>query len=89
MDNKLTIIDALRIMYRELAQISVPAEQTFTIGIHVGKTLALLKDCISSFEQDQQTKEKEEKTVPMFPQEAAETVESNKEIDAGQEEDSE
>lgn len=89
MDNKLTIIDALRIMHRELAQISVPAEDIFTIGIHVGKALALLKDCISSFEQDQQTKEKKEKTVPMFPQEAAETVESNNEIDAGKEEDSE
>ena len=89
MDNKLTIIDALRIMYRELAQISVPAEQTFTIGIHVGKTLALLKDCISSFEQDQQTREEEEKTVPLFPQEEAEPVKIKKEIEAGLEEKSE
>ncbi len=89
MENQMTIKDVLKIMHDELVQVNVPAEQTFTIGVHVGRALMLLKDCISAIEQNQQTREEEEKTVPLFPQEEAEPVKIKKEIEAGLEEKSE
>lgn len=85
METKMTIKDALKMMYQELSQVNVPAEHTFTIGVHVGRALMLLKDCISAIEQDQQTREEEEKTVPLFPEEA-ETIKPEAETEESQEE---
>lgn len=85
MENQMTIKDVLKMMHDELAQVNVPAEQTFTIGVHVGKTLMLLKDCIASFEQSEQMSEENEKTVPLFPEEA-ETIKPEAETEESQEE---
>ena len=60
MENKMTIKDALKMMYQELSQVSVPAEYTFTIGVHVGRTLLIVKDCLDSIESEEQMKAAEE-----------------------------
>lgn len=61
MENQMTIKDVLKIMHDELVQVNVPAEQTFTIGVHVGKVLLMVKDCLDSIERDEQMKAAEEK----------------------------
>ena len=53
MENKMTVKDALNVAYNELAQVNVPAELTFSIGVHVGKTIMILKDCIDSIEREE------------------------------------
>lgn len=59
METKMTIKDALKLMYQELSQVSVPAEHTFTIGVHVGRTLLIVKDCLDSIEREEQQKPEE------------------------------
>jgi hypothetical protein len=44
---KINLKEALGMVYQELAQISVPAEQTFAIGVHVGRALMIVKDMIN------------------------------------------
>lgn len=77
MENQMTIKDALLIMHQELSQVNVPAEQVFSIGVHVGKVLLILKDCIDSIERNEQMNE--EKTVPLFPEETTKNAEAESE----------
>jgi len=65
METKMTIKDALKMMYQELKQVSVPAEFTFSIGIHVGKSLMILKDCIGAIEQEEQTQAEQQEDVDL------------------------
>jgi len=60
METKMTIKDALKMMNQELSQVSVPAEHTFTIGVHVGRTLLIVKDCLDSIEREEQKEAAEE-----------------------------
>ena len=57
MEEKLTVKDANIMAYKELAQVQVPAELTFSIGVHVGKALLILKDCIESMEKEEKAKQ--------------------------------
>ena len=59
MDNKMTVKDALKVAYNELAQVNVPAELTFSIGVHVGKAIMILRDCIGSIEREEQEQEEQ------------------------------
>lgn len=61
METKMTIKDALKLMYQELSQVNVPAEHTFTIGVHVGRTLLIVKDCLDSIEREEKQKPEESK----------------------------
>ena len=54
METKMTVKDALKVAYSELAQVNVPAELTFGIGVHVGKAIMILRDCIDSIEREEQ-----------------------------------
>lgn len=57
MENKITVKEALKVAYNELAQVNVPAELMFSIGVHVGKAIMILRDCIGSIEQEEQKQE--------------------------------
>lgn len=57
MENQTTVKDALKMAYNELAQVNVPAELTFSIGVHVGRAIMILRDCIGSIEQEEQKQE--------------------------------
>lgn len=59
MENKMTVKDALKMAYNELAQVNVPAELTFSIGVHVGRTIMILRDCIGSIEREEQKQEEQ------------------------------
>ena len=81
METKMTVTDALKVVYNELAQVNVPAELTFSIGVHVGKSLMIIKDCIDSIERNEQINK--EKTVPLFPEETAKNAEAESETKEG------
>ena len=53
METKMTVKDALGIAYQELAQVNVPAELTFSVGVHVGKAIMILRDCIDSINREE------------------------------------
>lgn len=65
MENKMTVKDALKMAHEELKQVNVPAEFTFSIGIHVGKSLMILKDCIVAIEQEEQTQAEQQEEVDL------------------------
>lgn len=59
MENKMTVNDALKMAYNELAQVNVPAELTFSIGVHVGKAILILRDRIWAIEREEQKQEEQ------------------------------
>ena len=59
MENKKTDKDALKMAYNELAQVNVPAELIFSIGVHVGRTIMILRDCIGAIELEEQKQEEQ------------------------------
>lgn len=61
----MTLKDGLKIAYGELAQVNVPAELTFIIGVHVGKALMILKDCLDSMEREEQKPAEEPEDVDL------------------------
>lgn len=54
--------DALNMVYQELAQVTVPAEQTFTIGVHVGRALMIVKDVMNGLPDEPEAKPEEPDT---------------------------
>lgn len=69
----MTVEDAVKAIYEELRQVSVPAELTFSIGVHVGRATMIAADMLRSFEQQKAAEEakKEQDNIVELPVEGS------------------
>ena len=57
--NEITVKDALKAAYGELQQVEVPADKIFSMGMHIGRAMQIVGDCINALEMEDARQQQE------------------------------